>query len=180
LPIPNTNLGSTSGTEYIVKVVNKLFKVLENPDLPTTFEEMIDPKPGEKRNSQDENSINQAPMAAGVEQPHNFRASMLRFWLEAIDNGDNSRLDYYLSNVLAFNVISRIIEQALEGGMDSKALAQAKKFSRMSGVEQIVGKFRENAPSCFEFIMLYATMLKVDGLDKLLQKTRRGNTSGSY
>ncbi|KAJ1976637.1 hypothetical protein H4R34_003903, partial [Dimargaris verticillata] len=98
------------------------------------------------------------------------------------------RLSYYLSNMLAFNVIPRIIGQALDSdsrdnGKYNKVLELVQQISQLPDFTERFGPKSVNAPNYFEFIVLYATGQKLENREKLLpiaQKEGRVDVSFLY
>ncbi|KAJ1984409.1 hypothetical protein H4R34_000672 [Dimargaris verticillata] len=181
------DLGRMSQPEYIVGVIKALFAMLKNKDdLLKEFEAMVQSEQDELQDSQDVISTDQTEEAAALALTKKHRAFMNRFWLEVIGGGEKERLSYYLSNMLAFDVITRILGQVLESGKQNngnydKALEIARQISQFSGFTERFGPKSVNAPNHFEFIMLYATAQKLENRDKLLRDAQElGNVDVSF
>ncbi|KAJ1976524.1 hypothetical protein H4R34_003951 [Dimargaris verticillata] len=200
------NLGLTSGPKYIVGVIKALFAMLKNKDdLLKEFEAMVQQVPEEPQGDQDVASTDQASAAIVGSEPdeaqvdqvvvltdqkqkeraqalsREFRAFIDRFWLEVIGGGKKEQLCYFLSNMLAFDVIPRILGQVLESGNYDKALELARQVSQLPDFTEFVKECQANAPNYFEFIMMYATMQKLDGFEALLPDAQRdGNVDVSF
>ncbi|KAJ1977823.1 hypothetical protein H4R34_003438, partial [Dimargaris verticillata] len=168
------NLGLTSGPKYIVQVIEALFAMLKNKDdLLKEFEAMVQSEQNELQDSQDVVSTDQTEEAAALALTKEYRAVMNRFWLEVIGGGEKKRLSYYLSNMLAFNVIPRILGQVLDSGSRdngkyNKALKLAENIHQLPDFAELFGPDSVNAPNYFEF-MLYATGQSLENREKLLR-----------
>ncbi|KAJ1971009.1 hypothetical protein H4R34_005878 [Dimargaris verticillata] len=150
------NLGSRSGNKYIVAVIKALFEMLGSPELLASFQALVGPVPGAQQN---------------------FRAFMHQLWLEVIGGGKGDQLQCFLGNMLAKDVIPGIVSQMLRSGRHAEALSLAKQLGTIDGFVQAVDAYPENAPNLFEFVVIYATARRLDGLDTLLPAAQRSGSA---
>ncbi|KAJ1975702.1 hypothetical protein H4R35_003029 [Dimargaris xerosporica] len=167
------NLGLKFNNGYIVGVVGEFFKVLGNGDLRKSFETIADLSAQEPSTIEDVASTEKDPAEeARMLQIREHRGYLYDLWLKVIDHDEKNQLRYYLENLLAYNVIPRIIGQVLESDIyeiDLKlakqhkyemALDLAKQLHQLDGVKRVIAACPENAPNYYEFILLYMTQQK--------------------
>ncbi|KAJ1969624.1 hypothetical protein H4R34_006145, partial [Dimargaris verticillata] len=152
-----------------------------------TEETIVGSVPDEPQGNQTVVLPDQKQKAAALALTKKYRAFMNWFWLEVIGGGEKKRLSYYLSNMLAFDVIPRIIGQALESGSRDNngnygtALEIAKEISKLPDFFEFVKECKLLSPNYFEFIMLYATTRNLKNRDMLLRDARKqGNVDASF
>ncbi|KAJ1974904.1 hypothetical protein H4R35_003398, partial [Dimargaris xerosporica] len=179
------NLGLTSGTKYIVKAVAELFNVLNSHDLLNNFQAIVSLSSQELQGDLAKSATRKPLVKIGRVLSKKFRAFTNHFWLNVIGRGNVDQLRYYLRNLLAFDVIPRIIGQVLESRKHNvkafaKALELAEQFNplvkqrgEVEGGEQAIEDYGGNTPNYFEFIMLYVTLRELEGFQALLPDAQK-------
>ncbi|KAJ1982928.1 hypothetical protein H4R35_000054 [Dimargaris xerosporica] len=163
-----SNLGREADVDSIIAMVEALFAMLNSKDLLDAFKATIKLiLPGQQGN-QAMNSTNQASAVMDPAQSQDFRPFMLWFWSEFVSGGTAKQLSYFLSNLLAFDVIPRIIGQALEARQERKALVLAHNISQSKVFTEAIEVFSPIAPNYLEFIVMYATERRLEGFPVFL------------
>ncbi|KAJ1966499.1 hypothetical protein H4R35_006974 [Dimargaris xerosporica] len=157
------NLGLTCGTRYIAEAVKALLEMLFSPDLLANFRAIAGLGPAEQQGAASTDPV----------QPRNYQAFMRRLWLEVIGGGNVGQLRYYLGNLLANDVVPGIISQVLRSGRHAEALELAEQAGQSENLATIAQAYPTNAPNYFEFIVIYATVRRLAGLDALLPVAHR-------
>ncbi|KAJ1970735.1 hypothetical protein H4R35_005690, partial [Dimargaris xerosporica] len=164
-----SNLGLKSDMGHIVDVIVAFFEMLDSPDLLTNFQTVAAPISPEQQGNQGMGSTNQASMTPGQWLSKEFRAFMHRFWLDVIGGGNIEQLRYYLGNMLAFSVIPHTIARVLECGRYAVALELAKRIGQIPGFTKVASAYPRHAPNIFEFIMVYATLRRLNEYQSLVR-----------
>ncbi|KAJ1980890.1 hypothetical protein H4R35_000932 [Dimargaris xerosporica] len=167
------NLGVKPNIERIVGVVVALFEAVYSDNLLKNFQVITDSVMPVQKDIQGTSSPNQGSEVTIEVRPENFRAFVCQFWLQVIGNNNVVQLRYFLSNLLAFNVIPGIIGQVLESETPTDALHLAEQIHNIPGVTKVTEDFSGNAPNYFEFIMIYATERQLDEFYDLLAKAQQ-------
>ncbi|KAJ1971874.1 hypothetical protein H4R34_005600 [Dimargaris verticillata] len=164
------NLGLEAGVDFILDVIVALFEALESGHLLDNFRAIADQVLSELQSKHGANSDDQAPAALDITLPINFHAVVYN-WLYEMVGEDTTKLRYYLSNLLAFQVIPRIIGQMLESDKDhtyERALDFAKRVKHVAGVKWVAEQLPEYVPNYFEFIVKYAIQRQLPRSVKLV------------
>ncbi|KAJ1979459.1 hypothetical protein H4R35_001503, partial [Dimargaris xerosporica] len=168
------NLGLTFKTKYLVTVVEMLFDILSELDLLENFQSMVNSASQGQQAGQNKETASQTSIEAAGTIVKSSRALMSQFWLKVINGNDSKMLRYYLCNMLAFDVIPRMIGQVLVSDTrGDKALKLAKQLRQIDGIKQVVKDYDVNAPNYFEFIMLFATRRGLKKYPALAAKAKR-------
>ncbi|KAJ1965489.1 hypothetical protein H4R35_007058, partial [Dimargaris xerosporica] len=151
----------------IVTVIEALFAVFNSSDSLDNFRVIAEQASHEQQGSPDPDVNDQAPVAAVLAQPRVHKALIYRFWVEVIGGNNINQLRYYLCNLLAFDVILKIINQMLGSGRNDDALELAQRLSQLPGVIQVINAFPANVPSYFEVFILRVTLEQSAGFEDL-------------
>ncbi|KAJ1981691.1 hypothetical protein H4R34_001973 [Dimargaris verticillata] len=167
------NLGQEYGINPIIAVVKALIGVVNSPDLLVNFQTIVRTAAPVHLDEQGVDSADRTSTAIDQALPTDFRAFMLQFWLEVVGNDKTEQLHYFLSNLLAFDVIPRIIGQQLESHRHAEALTLALRISQYPDFIKMIEPFSTNAPNYFEFIVMYATERKLNRFPGLVRLAQR-------